>query len=287
MSSSSTPAKRRRVELANSTLRKPFRSPMINRPKPDDDDAQQTGTAEPEAEAETSTPSKPGLTPTLRRPRESITSATPTKPPSAALPMRRVLPARSTFTASAARKTGNPAQHSSPADELLEQMRKTRNETSTHLREMQQRLDLVRQAKRIEEHSNARRPGEPVDAELRELMEKWKMASRQAAEDVFELIKVRVEGMGGGKAWRESRRRRREGFRGFDEEEGGRKGEVEEREEFREDYGGGDGDGEEGESGKEGEEGDDEGFTMVMMFKSLNIDPDVLGYDAAEDKWRE
>lgn len=26
---------------------------------------------------------------------------------------------------------------------------------------------------------------------------------------------------------------------------------------------------------------------MLMMLKSLNIDPDVLGYDAVEDKWRD
>ncbi|KAK3694606.1 hypothetical protein B0T22DRAFT_373661 [Podospora appendiculata] len=256
--SSSTPAKRRRVELANSTLRKPFRSPMINRPKPD---AEQSETAEAEADvdAETSTPSKPGFTPSTRRPRDAI-SATPTKSTPAAaqapVPMRRFLPARSNFAAAAAaaaaRKTDKSAP-TSPADELLEQMRKNRNEMNTRLREMQQQLDLVRQAKRIEEHSHARRPGEPVDAELRELMEKWKLASRQATEDVFELIKARVEGMGGGKA----------------EDDGDDGGE------------------ESGNGCEEEEEGDDEGFTMVMMLKSLNIDPDVLGYDAAEDKWRE
>jgi len=26
---------------------------------------------------------------------------------------------------------------------------------------------------------------------------------------------------------------------------------------------------------------------MLMMLKSLNIDPDVLGYDPVEDKWRD
>ncbi|KAK3905813.1 hypothetical protein C8A05DRAFT_30370 [Staphylotrichum tortipilum] len=28
-------------------------------------------------------------------------------------------------------------------------------------------------------------------------------------------------------------------------------------------------------------------FTMLMMLKSLNIDPDVLGYDAVEERWRD
>lgn len=26
-------------------------------------------------------------------------------------------------------------------------------------------------------------------------------------------------------------------------------------------------------------------FTMMMMLKSLNIEPEVLGYDPVEDKW--
>ena len=28
-------------------------------------------------------------------------------------------------------------------------------------------------------------------------------------------------------------------------------------------------------------------FTMLMMLRSLNIDPDILGYDATEDKWQD
>ena len=28
-------------------------------------------------------------------------------------------------------------------------------------------------------------------------------------------------------------------------------------------------------------------FTMHMMLKSLNIDPKTIGYDPAEDKWRD
>jgi hypothetical protein len=28
-------------------------------------------------------------------------------------------------------------------------------------------------------------------------------------------------------------------------------------------------------------------FTMLMMLKSLNIDPHVLGYDPVEDKWED
>lgn len=81
--------------------------------------------------------------------------------------------------------------------------------------------------------------------ELKELVGKWKGASRAAAEELFGLIKGRVEGMGGGRAWRESRRWQREGG-GWDDFEEGRKRE-------------GDGDGEEGENedggGREWDEG--------------------------------
>jgi hypothetical protein len=76
-----------------------------------------------------------------------------------------------------------------------------------------------------------------VDAELRELVGKWRTASRLAAEDLFGLIKDRVAGMGGAKAWRESRKRQRGGggfYGGFgdDEQRPGRdRGEDQEGEE--------------------------------------------------------
>jgi hypothetical protein len=47
-----------------------------------------------------------------------------------------------------------------------------------------------------------------------------KRASRLAAEELFGLIKGRVDGMGGAKAWRESRKRQRELYGGgFGDEE--------------------------------------------------------------------
>ncbi|KAL2156920.1 hypothetical protein VTH06DRAFT_2320 [Thermothelomyces fergusii] len=59
--------------------------------------------------------------------------------------------------------------------------------------------------------------------------------------------------------------------------------------------GGGDAVGEEGREGSyEGEEEEEvkeedaeSEFTMAVMLKSLNIEPDVLGYDPIEDKWRD
>ncbi|KAK0630165.1 hypothetical protein B0T17DRAFT_635961 [Bombardia bombarda] len=386
------PVKRRRLDQANATLRKPFRSPMISRPKPadnrggdggdggDGDDAGAEGGAAPTTthratpgpeilSISDATPMTSGGTTTTtqqswQRRREQDASATPTRgtgtatalgmtpfrltpggPSSASRlpPVRRPRFARPAAVAS----SPNPCPTSSVAvhdkqeeskslgkslnvvskegsgggycteeveendeeeeEDLLEQMRKTQRETSVHLRAMQQELDVIRQAGRIERQTLARGGGE-VDAELKEVTERWRLACRQAAEDVFELIKGRVENMGGAKAWRETRKRQHEFFRGFDEDGGGggsleatgREGEDDGLQEEREGFGGGeddrgeygegnDGDCEgDGEDGREAEEdGEESDFTMLMMLKSLNIDPDILGYDPVEDKWRE
>ncbi|KAK3382884.1 hypothetical protein B0T24DRAFT_661490 [Lasiosphaeria ovina] len=206
------------------------------------------------------------------------------------------------------------------ADDLLERMRRAERETGAHVRQLQQELEVVRQAKRIEQQSEQsrrlrRQPpltaapagdggSSIIDAELRELVGKWKLASRQAAEELFELIKGRVAGMGGGKAWRETRRQQQQGFfAGFDDGDGyGSSATRRDHErDCKEECGCDDDDDgrreaalrghadEEGDGGggKEESEGEESDFTMLMMLKSLNIDPNALGYDAAEDKWRD
>jgi hypothetical protein len=103
---------------------------------------------------------------------------------------------------------------------------------------MEAELEVVEQAVRIQRESRAKRPGEEIDAELKELVGKWKGASRMAAEELFELIKGRVERMGGTKGMSG----RREGYyRGGNDEERRRDGEERE----------GDGDGEEAEEKNE------------------------------------
>jgi hypothetical protein len=47
-----------------------------------------------------------------------------------------------------------------------------------------------------------------------------KAASRVAADELFELIRGRVEGMGGARAWRESRRRQVNFYEGLGEGHG-------------------------------------------------------------------
>ena len=129
-------------------------------------------------------------------------------------------------------------------DDILARLQKSHREHKVHLIAMQKQLDLIRQAKRIEKASQNKaleqrqdaatvktrngggkrgQNGEEqlvIDAELKELVQKWKLASRQAAEDLFELIKGRVADMGGAKAWRETRKRQLEGFHSAWDDEG-------------------------------------------------------------------
>ncbi|KXX76706.1 Swi5-dependent recombination DNA repair protein 1, partial [Madurella mycetomatis] len=176
------------------------------------------------------------------------------------------------------------------SDDLLRQIGASQREMQAHTRAMQKQLEIVRQARRIEQQQQQQQQqhaptsssqagrGAGGGGDLTELVGKWKGASRLAAEELFELIKGRVEGMGGAKAWRETRKRQLR-FGGVADGDGDR-GEVGGAEECNEVD-------EEDGAGLEDEEEGDVGFTMLMMLKSLNIEPEVLGYDPVEDKWKD
>lgn len=104
------------------------------------------------------------------------------------------------------------------------------------------------------------------------------MASRAAAEEVYEKARDKVNRMGGVGAMRERERERSRGGMGWGWDEGKRGGGEGEREE-REGGGDGEGDGEE-----EGEEGE-AGYTMDLMLRSLNIELGVIGFDAGGQRW--
>jgi Swi5-dependent recombination DNA repair protein 1 len=78
-------------------------------------------------------------------------------------------------------------------------LRRRRKEAELKTREVEKEVDLVKQAARIESGK------ETTNEELAELVHRWKGACRIAAEELFELIRGRVNSMGGGAAWRESR----------------------------------------------------------------------------------
>ncbi|KAL2257184.1 hypothetical protein VTK26DRAFT_545 [Humicola hyalothermophila] len=363
-------AKRRRLEAANATLRKPFRSPLINRQQvrpgignstPDSPSGNLNRDSGVAGAATAVTPATPvpvrGRTGLGHGPAAAAAAAagnlrampSPLASPSLSIagaaarlgPKSRSASASAPASALASRSIntarragdGAPTQPATPSSastrhgtdkdgqdhgqgtaqqdrdadplRLLQHMRASQRSLNAHLHRARRRLELVRQARLIETQSAAAkrgpREGEEVDAELTELTGKWKAASRAAADELFGLVRDRVEGMGGARAWRESERRRRRMEWGSwgDGDDDGRRGKrrrgvgegVGDEDEDEDGLGDGDGDGD-GEDDKEGggekEEGNEEsGFTMLMMLKSLNIDPDVLGYDPVEERWKD
>lgn len=86
------------------------------------------------------------------------------------------------------------------------------------LRELKEELETAEQARKIERDSAKRDDGE-IDGELVELIEKWKGASRLAAEELFGKVRERVNRMGGPRAWKEMQKRQQD-FQGqWDQEE--------------------------------------------------------------------
>lgn len=82
-----------------------------------------------------------------------------------------------------------------------------------HLMELQSEVHTHRQALRIEEMDKIN--------ELHELIEKWRLAAREAAEEVFAGAKERVCRMGGVKAWKEKNEKKDEWNSGWDDGAGG------------------------------------------------------------------
>ncbi|KAL2125074.1 hypothetical protein VTJ04DRAFT_1439 [Mycothermus thermophilus] len=332
-------AKRRRIEAANLTLRKPFRSPLINRQPTTESSSQTlqqnhhhqqagTGRAAPSGTRAIRAPSTPasiGRTNAESTPEALSAGGEETSPPfsrtevdggslthkpsqsrlvksssSSSLKSAPGLtkgslnkPACTSTSTSTGTGTGATDHDPTNLPNLIHQIQASQKRLQTQLRAAQQRLELVRQARRIEEASKPAADGDgdggaEADAGLRERIARWKAASRLAAEELFELVKERVDGMGGAKAWRESQRRQARGGFWGDEDEVGKKGGFDDE--------GGERDGDNGEESvredggdeneAEEEEGEEESeFTILMMLRSLNIDPDVLGYDAVEGRW--
>ena len=95
--------------------------------------------------------------------------------------------------------------------------------------------------------------------------------------------------MGGVGAMREREKQRKSGW-GWDEEQEKGDGNQHEGQEDEEDGAGfksGEYDGEEKRHNTEKEEfeADDEGYTMDMMLKALNIELDLIGFDKGAQRW--
>ncbi|SPO02117.1 uncharacterized protein DNG_04790 [Cephalotrichum gorgonifer] len=117
------------------------------------------------------------------------------------------------------------------------------------------------------------------DDELDGLIVKWRAAAQQAADELFETSRSRVQNMGGMKELAAMRRRQAEFFK---EEMGGRPSKKP-----GSDDGSMDGDWSPGSQEEQDEQEDEEKeYTMATMLRSLNIDVHVIGYDEAEGSWK-
>lgn len=193
-------AKRRRVDAANATLRKPFHSPLLRR-QPDTGESSTPGsskTPEPNTNKrsleEVYSPDSPSAP---RQPQ----AARPTRPPGNLLHSRPASPLKLSVAPGAPRTAkptipGPREGGAVPGDDnpflALARAHRTAGRDAI-VRDLDRRLETVRQAGEIEAASERSRPGKPVDQELRDLVAKWRGASRMAAEELFETVKERVD----------------------------------------------------------------------------------------------
>ena len=155
----STPAaKRRRIDAASTTLSKPFRSPFKSPLK------QPNGTPNTSTLASVTTPTLAEKTPSLTTPRS--------------------LRGKKSFT--------SPVQAAAlNVDPDITPLLRKQRELEKQLKEVQEALEMAEQARKIERDSK-KKGHVVVDAELIELAGKWKVASRQAAEELFGKVRDRV-----------------------------------------------------------------------------------------------
>ncbi|EQB51774.1 hypothetical protein CGLO_08644 [Colletotrichum gloeosporioides Cg-14] len=267
-------AKRRRLDDASNTLRKPFKSPAVVRNR---DAAAGDATASPSRTDAVNTNSSStrcgGSATGATAQRSGIQLTTPAKQLS--------MPTRRPFSLS------RPQRGVSPSP-----LRTTGDGTPTGLRtarDVAGREEIIRQAERIRGGRSG--AGSETDEELIVLIAKWRAASRQAAEEVFEASKERVQSMGGMKAWRKTRREEQKSFleRMMEEEPRRDRDEDADKEDgYSPDNVGAEneGDKEDGDEAGEDDEDEDE-FTLGTMLKSMNIDFEVIGYDEDTGWWRD
>ncbi|EKD12108.1 uncharacterized protein L3040_007396 [Drepanopeziza brunnea f. sp. 'multigermtubi'] len=290
----STPAaKRRRIDVASQTLSKPFRSPFktpFKSPAKDDASQDTTNTRAPaRASAQSSTPLALKSSNSLL----SNPAKTPSLPPPSANPSRGPR-SKKTFTSPVAAAALN-------ADPDIAQMLRAQRELEKQLKEVKEALETAEQARKIEAESEKKDPEGEIDAELVELIEKWKGASRLAAEELFGKVRDRVNRMGGPRAWKEMQKKQAEHQNSWDQEEpaknndsddgdDGEKKNVEKRDIYAEYSIDPETENEKSQRvkglGDTGElPGQEDEFTMAMMLRTLNVNLDIIGYDREEQRW--
>ncbi|KAL8710152.1 MAG: hypothetical protein Q9220_005235 [cf. Caloplaca sp. 1 TL-2023] len=221
------PIKKRRRTSPSSTkpLFKPFRTPL----KPSSASGTNAGVY-PSSPLKETTPTS---TTSPIRP--------PPRPPSATL-TTPVIP----------QPTPIPLSKNTPT--TLSDLRKTHTHHLTTLLSLRSKLATTTQALEIETSSSS--------ADLEVLIRRWRKVSQEAADEVFGIMRGRVEGVG---RWKKI---------GDESSGGGGVGEVMGK-------GGGDGGGEE----EEEDDNEEEAFTMERMLQTLGIPLMKIGYDSELQSW--
>ncbi|KAL8924344.1 MAG: hypothetical protein Q9208_004126 [Pyrenodesmia sp. 3 TL-2023] len=254
MSPSSSPPKKRQRTGPPTALHKPFRSPFKTPLKSSTESLQDTAilTSQSPGDSVGNRNAPPILTPTPGSSRRK----SPTR-------LNGFKPSPFSFAA--------PSPH-------LDKLQKRHTALINELASLKASLETTNQALEIEA-SNA-------DTELEALIQKWKTASRDAAEEVYTAAKQRVDGAGGVKALR---RKEEEMKQGWDWEEKREREQTNRDDDLGPDYGDHDSreEKENVDRGADDADEDDEGFTMEMMLRSLDIPLETIGYDKAQQGWTE
>lgn len=195
--SSPFPIKRRKLNDATATLKKPFVSPMRS--------------ADPTS-ASMNAPWKNGHKANVAPPPyipSSLAHTVQTTSPVASTALAS--PALTIATATPSRKQPSLAWSSckkkaSPEEQAAQ---KAVSALEVQIRCVQKELDILNQAEQLATTS--------TDAELEALSEKWKLCSQAVAEELFGTVKERVQRMGGVAAWRETEKRKYERAHGMGE----------------------------------------------------------------------
>ncbi|KAI7082165.1 hypothetical protein KC356_g8584 [Hortaea werneckii] len=193
--SSPLSVKRRKFNDANTTLKKPFVSPLRNahaqRPPVKEDHRPGNAPYTPSTLAHTVSAADRN---TILKDDSTVSDPTPTTP--APLKKSQSLHKRSSFTASSRR--ADPAELA---------VQKALTSLELQIRSLRTDIDALKQSEQISTSN--------TDAELEQLTDKWRLASQQASEELFGHVKERVCRMGGVAAWRESEKQKFERSHGM------------------------------------------------------------------------
>ncbi|KAF1926224.1 uncharacterized protein M421DRAFT_68100 [Didymella exigua CBS 183.55] len=269
----STPqVKRRRLNDATNTLKRPFKSPFRTPIRPNIGSDPPSSDPPDFSTAACSTSYTTSI-------RAVNTPASAPAPPKAAA--TTPAPSRPRYNEPLAARTSlNTPSRLAP--------RKTPSKPSLtrELMQLRNEIQILTQAEALATSTK--------DDDLQVLIDRWRTASRAAAEELFGSTRDRVNRMGGVGAWKEREKEAKERTMKWDLEE--REAERERMEEAKEN---GEVDDEAydryaemiDEQGKDEEEdnapkaADDDSFTMDLMLNTLNIDLKLIGYNKEAQRW--